>query len=38
MREYAGVRIEDVNAYLSQRSMGEVTIVTLGPTALVRPA
>lgn len=36
--EAAGVTLDDVNAYLGRRSMGPITIVTLGPTALRVPA
>lgn len=36
--QYAVLRLDDVNAHLSRRSLGPVTIVTLGPSALVPPA
>lgn len=35
--EYAKITLDQVNAYLSRRSLGPVTIVTLGPAALTPP-
>lgn len=35
---YAAITLDHVNDYLSSRALGDVTIVTLGQTALIRPA
>lgn len=35
---YAAITLDHVNDYLSRRALGDVTIVTLGQTALNRPA
>jgi len=35
---YAGITLNDVNGYLDRRTLGEVTIVTLGQSELKRPA
>lgn len=35
---YAAIKLSDVNAYLGHRRLGDITIVTLGPKALVPPA
>lgn len=35
---FDAITLDDVNGYLSRRSLGPVTIVTLGPTALTPPA
>jgi predicted Zn-dependent peptidase len=35
--QYASITVEEVNAYLSRRELGPVTIVTLGPGSLRAP-
>lgn len=36
-RQYAGITLDQVNAYLSRRQLGPTTIVTLGPAELRPP-
>lgn len=38
MEQYSSITLDEVNAYLAGRALGEVTIVTLGQSALTRPA
>ncbi len=37
-RDYETLTLDRLNAYLARRTLGPATIVTLGPTALKRPA
>lgn len=36
LQHYATITLDEVNGYAARRSLGEVTVVTLGKTALVR--
>lgn len=38
LEQYRSISLQQVNEYLSRRSLGQVTIVTLGPSALKPPA
>lgn len=35
--QYAAITVDDVNAHLARRSLGPITIVTLGPSELTAP-